>query len=183
MEVPLSAQPPAPSAEEVGARPGAGAVPRFERVAAGLLLAVYAGLWAVNIPYGISPWDVCQALFRIVSGLVTQVRNGALSFDYGLVYRGSFGLLNGLFLLTLVLAGQALLRTCGRDGFLGGRKFWMWSAAHAGASLGGYLWFLGLSTGRNPFVSMSGTQGFAVGSYSAGIIIGVAMLCAIRRRG
>jgi hypothetical protein len=119
-------------------------VPRFERIAAGVLAGVYLVEWGLMWRHGSSPFDLFRYLYQLVVRLAEE-----LSTNRGwteLAWENAFsGLTYGSALASLVLLVEAVLRAFGAAGLLPGRSMW-WGQVVAGLSTitgcAGAAWWL-----------------------------------------
>lgn len=111
------------------------AVPRYERIAAGILTALFGASWAfMCVVSGESPIQILSMGFdygvMTCNAILTKgIPRSVLGF-YAFAWC-FFGLLMGNILLGI----QAILRALGYAGYLRGCAFWWWTIGHAALGL------------------------------------------------
>lgn len=144
MEVPFPTQNPAPPPAVPPALAAAPAVPRLERIAAGLLVGSYFFFWWVMLPRGVGLWAFIQpAIDTWLHSVTTLIAQPAMARH--MIHEFELLVFYGLLFLTLPLGVGAFLRVCGWPPWWRGRAFWKWALGHAVvwiASSLAFFWFL-----------------------------------------
>ncbi|MEQ1860578.1 MAG: hypothetical protein ABMA13_11640 [Chthoniobacteraceae bacterium] len=164
---------------EHAARP---AVPRFERIAAGLLVPAYALVW---VPMLSSFRSVRQEFFDtvVMGGTIAKelLRHPSL-FDGPRWFAIAFCMMYGLIAATIVLAGLGIFRLAGWQGFLRGRSFWRWVVGHGAVGImsfgGNSVAFWRLYSGGVGVIY----EEFLFSAFLIPLCIGCAMLYITRRQ-